>query len=130
VYRLVKRKYVVLADGRLRPTKDGFRGGEERRISVDRARECAYDPGHTQKGDDPVCRLIVWQVRRIDVGPRMDSKNRRIGKYEIRVDATPQPSNMAHADIFACPEKASNSPYRLLREGLSVLAEWEAGFGP
>ena len=121
---------MVLADGKPRPTKDGFRGGDERRISVDRAKECGNDPGNTQKDDDPVCSLVAWQVRCIEVGPVKDSKNRKIGVYEVCVDATPQPTNKAHADIFAAPEKASSSPYRLLREGLSLLAESETGYAP
>jgi hypothetical protein len=130
LYRLVRRKYVVLADGEWRPTKDGFRGGEQRRISVDRAKRCGNDPAHTQIGTDPVCRLVVGPVLSIDVGPRMNAKNEQIGSYEVRVEATPLPCNAAHADIFAYPEKASKPPYRLLREGLAALAEWEEGFGP
>ncbi len=118
------------ADGQLRPTKDGFRGGEERRISVDRAKRCGNNPAHTQKDNDPVCRLVVEHVRSIDVGPRMNAKNKKIGKYEVHVDATPLPHNAAHADIYAAPERASDRPYRLLREGLAALAEWEEGFGP
>jgi hypothetical protein len=130
LYRLVKRDNVVLADGEWRPTKNGFLGGNERRISVDRAKKCGNDPSHTQKDTDPVCRLVVGHVRGIYVGPRMNAKNKQIGTYEVRVDATPLPCNAAHADIFAYPEKASNRPYRLLREGLAALAEWEEGFGP
>jgi hypothetical protein len=130
LYRLVRRKYVVLADGAWHPTKDGFRGGKERRISVDRAKRCGNNPAYTQKDDDPVCRLVVGQVRTIDVGPIMDSKNRKIGKYEVHVEATPLPCNGAHADVFADPEKASERAYKLLREGLAALAVWEEGFGP
>lgn len=117
-------------DGEWHPTKDGFRGGKPRRISVDHAKKCGNDPSHTQKDTDPVCRLVVGKVRGIDVGDRMNSKNEKIGVYEVRVDATPQSCNVAHADIYAYPERASDRAYRLLREGLAALAEWEEGFGP
>ncbi len=117
-------------DGKLRPTRNGFRGGEPRRISVDRAKLCGNDPSHTQKDADPVCRLVVGQVRSIDVGPIVNSRNKEVGRYVVRVDATPLPHNAAHADVYAHPERASDSPYRLLREGLAALAEWEEGFGP
>jgi hypothetical protein len=68
-------------DGEWHPTKDAFRGGKPRRISVDRAKKCNNDPRHTQKGTDPVCRLVVGEVRSIDVGVRMNSKNQVIGTY-------------------------------------------------
>ncbi len=131
MYRLVKMDYVVLLEDReWRPTKDAFRGGKPRRISVDRAKKCNNDPSHTQKGRDPVCRLKVGDVRSIDVGDRMNSKGEIIGAYEVRVDATPEPCNAAHADIYAHPERASDRAYKLLREGLAALAEWTEGFAP
>jgi hypothetical protein len=130
VYRLVKMDYVVQSeDGEWHPTKDAFRG-RDRRISVDRAAKCNYDPSYTQKGIDPVCRLRVGEVRSIDIGPKFDSKGRIIDKYEAYVEATPQPCNDAHADIYAHPEKASDRAWKLLREGLAAIYEWEEGFAP
>lgn len=131
MYRLVKRDYLIRSeDGEWHPTKDAFRGGKARRISVDRAKKCGNEPSHTQKGTDPVCRLVAGEVRGIDVGARMNSKNEEIGEYKVYVEATPQAGNDAHADIYAHPERASDRAYRLLREGLAALAEWEEGFEP
>ena len=130
MHRLVKMDHVQQSeDGEWHPTKDAFRG-RGRRISVDRAMKCNDDPSHTQKGRDPVCRLRVGEVRIVDVGDRMDSKNRKIDVYEVRVDATPQPCNAAHADVYAYPEKAGDRAYKLLREGLAAIYEWEEGFAP
>jgi hypothetical protein len=129
LYRLVKMDYVELTeDGKWHPTKDAFRG-RERRISVDRATKCNNDPSHTQRGRDPICRLNVWQVRSINVGPRVDSRGNTIGSYDVRVDATPQPCNAAHADIYTDP-RASDRAWRLLREGLAAIYEWEEGYAP
>jgi hypothetical protein len=55
-------------------------------------------------------------------------------RYEVRVEATPQPDNIAHADIYlhrAAPTKsAQKAVFRMLKEELVRLAQWEPGFGP
>ena len=131
MYRLVRMDYVELSeDGEWHPTKDAFRGGKPRRISVDRAKKCTNDPSHTQKGTDPVCRLGVGEVRGLDVDDKMNSKGEVIDTNEVCVEATPKPCNAAHADVYAGPEKASDRAYKLLREGLAALAEWEEGYAP
>lgn len=122
--------YVVQVEGEWRPTKDAFRGGKPRRISVDRAKKCNNDPKHTQKGIDPVCRLIVGSVYSINVGAKMTSDNKVIHRYKVCVESTPKPCNDAHADIYAHPEKATKNAFRLLQEGLAGLAQWEPGFEP
>ena len=116
-------------DGEWHPTKDAFRG-RGRRISVDRAKKCNNDPNHTQKGRDPVCTFRVDKVRSIYVGDKMDHKNRKVDEYKVCVEYTPQPCNEAHTDIFACPEKAGKQAWKLLREGLAAIYEWEEGFAP
>jgi hypothetical protein len=122
---------VQLETGEWRLTKDAFHGGKQRRISVDRAELRDDDPAPMRKEEsDFICRLVAWQVRNIDVGSKMTNRNEPIHPYEVRVDATPKSWNEAHADIYAHPEKATKNAYRLLREGLAALAEWEAGFGP
>jgi hypothetical protein len=132
VYRLVRDIYLVrLETGEWRPTKDAFLGGPEFRISVDRAKLRDNDPTPMlQDETDSICRLIVEQVRGIDVGSKMTPTGDEIHPYTVRVDATPTSWNIAHADIYAHPERATKKAYRRLRDALSVLAEWEEGFAP
>jgi hypothetical protein len=66
---------------------------------------------------------VAEQVRSIDVGAKMTPNGQIVQPYEVRIDATPQPYNIAHADIYAHPERATIRAFRLLREGLAALAE-------
>lgn len=86
--------------------------------------------------DEPgyVCRLVTEQVRGIKDIKRGNPESNEIEEYEVCVEATPQPGNEAHADIYtkqSAPNKsAQKTVFRMLKEELARIAEWEPGFGP
>lgn len=99
-----------------------------RRPSVDRARLCGHDPGHTQfRPSDYVCSLVTEEVRAIDTVVRYDKKGNPQARHNIDVEPVPLSDNPAHAEIYAVPEISSESLFRRL---LERLARWETGFGP
>lgn len=134
MYRLVKRAYKELRDGEWKPSVSAFLDPEHR-ISVYRAALCNNNPNNVPSSESGyVCRLITEQVRSIDKVKRDNPETGETETYEVRVEATPQ-EHVAHADIYtyypsAPSKRAKKNLFRLLKEALADVAEWEPGYGP
>lgn len=126
LYRLVKPIYVKPENGGWHLSSQAFTHPSYR-ISVDRAALCGNDPAHTQvEESDFVCSVVAGAVRNITFVHKPPTGEI---EYSGRVDATPQPENRAHADIYVHP-RATKGAFRKLQERLAQLARWENGFGP
>jgi hypothetical protein len=134
LYRLVKRAHKELEVNEWKPSVDAFLGGPAHRISVYRAALCGNDPSSLPASEPGyVCRFIAGQVRAIDSVKRNNPETGETDKYEVCVEATPE-HHIAHADIFICSPPSGRSArrkvFRLLKEALADLAQWEPGYSP
>lgn len=96
--------------------------------SVDRALLCNHDPSRTQGKDlrNGVVSLITAEVRAIG---DISTNSAPLVKHTIDVIYVPiLDENLAHAEIRAAPEIASDKVFRRLRVALAILAQkrkWE-----
>jgi hypothetical protein len=130
LYRGVRSHYVKRDGNTIRISSQAFTD-PSKKISVDRAKLCNYDPHHTQvELTDYVCRIVAGRVREIGSVTQNTPKGELIVQHHVRVEPDPLPENPAHALIFADPNIQTRGVFRKLQEGLALIAEWEPGFAP
>ena len=109
-------------NNRLIVTSAAFRD-RNHQPSVDRANLCNNNPSHTQGSDrrNGVVQLVAGQIRRID---DVIKQERDVSVLLYLIDVVPAPleDNLAHAEVRADPQIASDKIFRRLRQSLAILA--------
>jgi hypothetical protein len=111
-------------DGTVRVSSSAF-GDRTRRVSVDRALLCAFDPSHTQRTtEDGVVSLPVGEIRNNSVSTYTKGGEPSV-IHLLDVEPAPLVENQAHAEIVANPAIVTDSTFKRLCQLLARLAQWK-----